>query len=359
MARDGTEGVKRVLLVKTSSLGDVIHLLPAVTEAKAVRPELCIDWLVEEAFAEVPAWHRGVSRVIPVGFRRWRGRRLAMLRSPEWATLRAELRGHRYDRVIDAQGLIKSVFLAWQARGRRSGFAAGSAREPLASVGYRQRIRVAKGLHAVERLRRLLAAALGYVVGESPPDYGLGERLATVPLAERRDSLLLLHGTTWANKAWPEPHWAELGRRAVAAGVGVELPWGTESERLRAERIAEGCGGEVLPRASLTDLLERMARSRAVVGVDSGLVHLAAAADVPGVALFGPTDPALTGPWGGRLQRLAADLGCAPCGRRACRSAEPVRMAGGTALEPPCLASLTPDRVWQALAPRLVGERAA
>ena len=343
----------RILLVKTSSLGDVVHLLPALTEAAAQRPDVRFDWLVEEAFAEIPAWHPAVSRVIPVAFRAGRRAPLQFWRDGYWQAFTERLRQHQYDLIIDAQGLLKSALLASRAIGRRAGPDMGSAREPLAALSYGRRLPVPRGVHAVERLRHLLAGAFGYEVGSEPPDYGLDARVSDLQREHgaQRDEVLLLHGTTWLDKHWPEPHWRELARRLRADGLRAVLPWGNDAERARAERIAQAADGEVLNKGPLATLFERMALARAVVGVDSGLLHMAAAAGVPGIGLYGPTDPARTGTWGGRIRDLQANLSCIPCLSRRCLSVEPVRVdqATGTALEPPCLGALLPAGVGQAL----------
>ena len=351
-------GIGRVLLVKTSSLGDLVHLLPALTEAAAQHPDLRFDWLVEEAFAEIPAWHPAVAGVIPVNLRHWRREPVAAWRDGRWQRFVERLRGHDYELVVDAQGLLKSAFLAGRARGLRAGPDFGSAREPLAALSYHRRLAVPPELHAVTRMRRLLGLALGHVPDpEHWPGYGLEARLASLRAEHDSDDdrVLLLHGTSWANKHWPEPHWIELARRLRSRGLVPALPWGSEAERTRAERIATAADGEVLPRTDLASLFRTIALARGLVGVDSGLVHLAAATDTPGVALYGPTDPARTGVVGGCITSLAADFPCAPCLRRVCRSGEPPRIdpASGSALEPPCMAGLTPARVERALLERM------
>jgi heptosyltransferase-1 len=346
----------RILLVKTSSLGVVVHLLPALTEAAAERPGARFDWLVESGFAEIPAWHPSVARVIPVDFRAWRRTPVAVRRDGRWDAFLDDLRRVHYDLVIDAQGLIKSAFLASRALGRRAGPDAASAREPLAALAYGRRLPMPKGLHAVERLRVLLGGALGYGPRASAPGYGLDARVEAVRAegAGGPDEVVLLHGTTWGTKHWPEAHWRDLAARLAADGLGVAVPWGNEAERARAERIAAAGDGEVVPRGGLAPLFERLVRARGVVGTDSGLVHLAAATGTPGVALYGPTDPVRTGPWGGRVQPLAARLGCAPCLSRTCRSEAPTTVdADGEALEPPCLAGLAPATVHARLRRRM------
>ena len=332
----------RVLIVKTSSLGDVLHTLPAVTEAAAARPELMFDWVVEPAFAEVPAWHPAVGRIIEAPLR-------ALRRRPDrgaLAGLAEALRARPYDRVIDAQGLIKSAVLTRLARGRRGGFDFASVRERPAALCYADRIAVPRTLHAVERLRRLFAALLDYPLAAERPDHGLDARVASLRRVRVTEEVLLLHGTSWPDKHWPEAHWVDLATRLAAEGHAVRVPFGSEIERGRAERIAEAGRGELVPHGSLAALLERLAQARGAVGVDAGPLHVAAAAGVPAVALYGPTDPARTGPWSPRIQVLRGGLSCEPCLARRCASPRaPLRGADGGALEPPCLGRITPGAV--------------
>jgi heptosyltransferase I len=309
----------------------VIHTLPALTDAAAARPAVRFHWLVEEGCSEVPAWHPAVEEVIPVALRRWRRAPIAAWRSGEPRRLRERLRAEAYDLVLDAQGLLKSALLARLARGPRAGLDRRSAREPLASAWYDRAIAVPKGLHAVERLRRLFAAALGYDLPSSAPDYAIRLPATAGPAAP--PYLVLLHGTTWPSKHWPEAYWIELARLAREAGYGVRLPWGNEGEHQRAGRIAAG-GGVVLPRLGLTALAGELAGAAGVVGVDSGLAHLAAALGVPAVTLYGPTRTDLTGALGRRQTNLAADYPCAPCLRRECRAADRAPP------QPPCFRSL-------------------
>lgn len=335
-----------VLLVKTSSLGDLIHTFPALTDARRALPDVRFDWLVEEAFREVPAWHPAVDRVLTYALRRWRRDWRRSWRRGEFAAFDAELRRDRYDQVLDAQGLLKSALPAWRARGPVAGLDRRSAREPLASRLYRQRIGVPRDLHAIERNRRLFAAALGYGVPTGSADYGLHFPVVREPEHPR---LVLLHGTTWPSKHWPEPYWAELADLAGRAGFAVELPWGGPEDRLRAERIIGAAGhGQLLPQLGLTRLAERLACATGVVGVDSGLAHLAAALGTPAVTLYGPTRTGLTGALGPHQCNLQADFACAPCMQRDCTFAAD---AAGIPrpLRPPCFGRLPPARVWEAL----------
>ena len=287
----------KVLVVKTSSMGDVIHTLPALTDAARALPGIRFDWVVEEAFAEIPAWHEAVDRVIPVALRRWRKSPLSALRSGEWSAYRTKLRSVTYDAVIDAQGLIKSALLVTRlARGPRYGLDAQSAREPIAARLYDRRIAVARNQHAVERVRQLFARSLGYPVPQARGDFGIArhfERSAGAPY------LMFLHATTRDEKHWPESYWAELAAIAGQQGWTVRLLWNTAQEHQRAERLADLAGNiEVLPRLTLSQVAGELAGASGIVSVDTGLSHLAAALDRPNVILFGPTDPGLVGGYG-------------------------------------------------------------
>ena len=304
----------RILVVKTSSLGDLVHMLPALSDAAKVIPNLRVDWVAEEGFAAVPAWHPAVARVIPVAVRRWRKTLLSKATWRELGMARAAMRETRYDAVIDTQGLLKSAVLARLAQGEHWGYDRHSIREPLASLSYDQRARVPRDLHAIERNRRLMAAALGYGMEDLPLDYGLAglaERLAphvganlfAQDLANVRINshlqkayVLALHGTSRVDKEWPEADWIAVGHALAQNGRALLLPWGNAREKERAERIAAAVPtAQVLPRLGLDELAAIIACADAVLGVDTGLMHVAAALRKPGLALFPATLPALTG----------------------------------------------------------------
>ena len=299
-----------VLFIKTSSLGDVIHHMPALAEARRRRPDARFAWVVEEAFAPLVRLHRAVDEVVPVASRRWRH---ALLRGATWREVRAfthAVRARVYDDVIDTQGLLRTAVISRLARGRRHGYDSASIREPLAARFYDVRHRVARDLHAIERNRALTGLALGYAP-EGAIDFGLDRvALAGAPGAPYA---ILLHATARAPKQWPEERWVALGRALAARGLDLLLPWGTEPERERSERIARQVpGARVAERRPLDALARRVAGAQFVIGVDTGLLHLAAALGVPLVGIFVGSEPGLTGPRGGGPIAIVGGKGAMP-----------------------------------------------
>ncbi|HEX5066526.1 MAG TPA: lipopolysaccharide heptosyltransferase I [Myxococcota bacterium] len=284
--------MRRILFVKTSSLGDVVHHCPAVTDAARHFPGAVIDWVVEEAFAAIPPMHPAVRRALPVALRRWRRSLWSPASWSEMRRFRRQLGGERYDAVIDTQSLVKSALIASAAEGVRHGLDRASAREPLAARFYDVAHAVPKGQHAVERNRQLVAAALGYAV-EGAPDYGLKKS----PAHGSGEHAVFLTMTSRADKLWPEERWIALGR---ALGRRVVLPWGSDGERERATRIRDALGSDatVPARMTLAELAALFAGAHCVVGTDTGLTHLAAAMGARTVGLYGGSDPALTGLYG-------------------------------------------------------------
>lgn len=330
-----------VLLVKMSSLGDVVHALPAVSDA--ARAGFTFDWVVEESFAAIPARHPGVRDVIPIGWRRWRSNLLG--NRSELSGFFKNLRSRHYDQILDAQGLIKSgVVAALADGGLRSGFSRASAREGLASAFVQRRIDVARNQHAIDRLRQLFAAALGYRLDDNPARFDIG---GTFDRSANPNRCVLLHGTTWSSKHWPEPMWCALAARLRAASWEVDLPWGNPTEWQRAQRIAASApGARVLDAMTVQELLAVIDSSKLVVGVDSGLTHLAGALGVPTIVLYGSTSAALTGCRGDRVTNLQSDFDCAPCLSRECSYQGQPQRWRDEAATPACYAQLNPERVF-------------
>jgi heptosyltransferase-1 len=285
-----------ILFIKTSSLGDVIHHMPALTEAHRRLPGARFTWLVEEAFAPLVRLHPAVSAVIPVAARRWR----RGLHSPAvWretiAAVRA-IRAHAYDEIVDTQGLFRSAVMTRLARGRRHGYDAQSIRERAASRLYDVRHRVSHDQHAIARNRMLTGLALGYTP-DGPIDFGFDrQKLAGNAGASYA---VLLHATARPEKEWPEASWIALGQALKGRAASFILPWGNEAERARSERIASAVTAARVPEWQSLDAVARLiAGASFVVGVDTGLLHLAAALGVPLTAIFVGSEPGLTGPMG-------------------------------------------------------------
>jgi len=288
--------MKRILIVKTSSLGDVVHNLPVVSDIRRRFPDALIDWVVEEPYAPLVRLHSAVRRIVPVALRRWRQRLLDRVTWREIGEFRRFLRTERYDAIIDTQGLFKSALIARAAKGRHHGFDAGTAREPFAARFYDVTHHVERSQHAVSRNRALSAAALDYRV-EEPIDYGIVMPGPVTPPA--RPYAVLLHGSSRSDKLWAEAAWTELGRALAARGLACVLPWGSDDEHKRSERIAQDLGrAEVPDRQPLDRLAVLLGKAAAVVGVDTGLTHLAAALGRPVAAIYCGTDPSLTGVYG-------------------------------------------------------------
>ena len=285
--------MSRALIIRPSSLGDIVHALPIVHDIRRSRPDVAIDWVAEEAFAPLVAMHRGVDRVIPVALRRWRHTLLERATWREAAAFRRELAQVRYERVLDLQEQVKGALLAWLARGPVHGPDRASIREPVASLSYRHRHRIDPMQHLIDRCRQLAAAAFGYIP-EGPPHF----ELVPPALLDGPDApyAIFVHATSRADKRWPDAHWRALIAHFTQSGLAVLLPWGTSEEAARSARLAEAIpGAAVCARRELPELAALLARAEIVCGVDTGLVHLAAALGAPTVALFVATDPRLAG----------------------------------------------------------------
>lgn len=297
----------RVLLIKMSSLGDVVHALAAVTDAARAKPGIHFDWVVEEAYREIPKWHPAVGRTILSPLRRWRKSLVQTLRTGEWKRFREELRREHYDLALDAQGLLKSAFVGLQARGDLCGRSASTAREPAAALLYTKRIRVNRELTEVEQLRDLFAKTLGYEKPRTAAEFGIDRQQFS--RVRKGDYALLLHGAAWETKLWPEERWFQVGQRIREAGLDLLLPWGSDAERERAERIAGKTGGEVLAQMTIAELAKVIAHAAFAVGLDTGLTHIAIALGVRTVTLYGPSVPVYDGIAGGGLVNLCSTKG--------------------------------------------------
>lgn len=323
----------RVLLIKLSSMGDVIHTLPALTDAQQAIPEIKFTWLVEEGFAEIPAWHSAVAQVIPV---KMRGRDLRQV----WTAIK-QLRAQKFDLVLDAQGLIKSALLARLTGAKQiAGLAYRSCREPVASFLYNKTYVVEKNQHAIDRVRQLFAQALHY----STPNTVASYNLAVQKNSQAYPYVFFLHGTTWDSKHWPEAYWLQLIDLVTAHGYKVKVTWATPEQRQRAQKFADYSEDVImLPHLTIAEAAVELNNASGVVAVDTGFAHLAAALDKPVIALFGSTDIRKSGAQGINSLNLQSKFSCAPCMQRTCS------FTGASSVQPACMQELAPQKVWQLL----------
>ena len=335
----------RVLIVKTSSLGDIVHTFPAVSDAVRAIKDIRFDWVVEEDFAQMPSWHPAVDRVIPSAIRRWRKSLIKVWFSGEWKNFVTQLTAHEYDAVIDAQGLIKSAWLTGKTRGEKHGLDRQSAREPLAASFYDQQYRIDRQQHAIPRLRQLFSQVLGYSLDGLPLHYGLS---IAADESIKKNTILFLHGTTWHSKRWPAAFWAALAQRVMDAGYEILIAAGNPQEQEFAGQIAgESAAIKVITGKSVDEISQVIKAVSGVVAVDTGLAHLATGLGVPTVALHGATHAELTGLLGNGQRSLQASIDCSPCLQRRCpKLSESVLIA-------PCTETLTADDAWQALQEKL------
>lgn len=337
----------RVLVIKMSSMGDILHTLPALTDAAKKIPNIQFDWVVEQSFAEIPAWHPRVNKVIPIAFRRLRKTPFKSFFGKEWRNFLKELRQTKYDLVIDAQGLLKSAFINMFTRGKSAGLDYQSAREGFASIGHQKKITVNPNQHAVTRMRELFAKALDYSL-DLPLDYGISATQFLSLNQVKEKFVLFFHGTTWQTKLWPVNYWKELAHLLNQRGLKVFLTFGNEEEKQRAEEIAKNNDNvTVLSKMSLKEVTQLMAAATAIVSVDTGLGHVAAALSVPTISLYGPTDAKLTGTMGNKQTHLQANFPCAPCLKRTCTYQD------ASDERPACFVTLPPALVLSYLEPML------
>lgn len=303
----------RILIVKTTSMGDVIHALPVLHDIRTHCPHMVIDWMVEEPFADLVRANDRVNEIVPVNLRKWRKKGLKFT-IQRWKELRDSLADRKYDLIIDLQGLIKSAILAKAARGPLAGPGFGYAKEGIAALFYSKRAGWDPQAHAVERLRELAAGLMDYRLSGPPVFYKWVDKAGrhsahrhaaqhhevhhrhphhshAEPADQQADhskqEIWFLHATARDEKKWPLVNWREMAHRMSDMGYTICLPWGSDAERGQAEAIAKGIDHvQVLPRMGLGDLQARLQTASLVVGVDTGITHLAAALYLPMVALF-------------------------------------------------------------------------
>ena len=284
----------RILLIKTSSLGDVIHNLPVVNDMHAHLPNVQIDWVVEESFADIPRLHPQVNQVFTVAMRRWKKHIFSKKTWHEITKFKKLIQKNQYDAIIDTQGLLKSALITRCANGVKHGYDKSSIRESLASYFYDKTYHISYQQHAVTRNRALVALSLGFAAPTNAPDYGISAPKCALTLPEKY--IIALHSTSRNSKLWPTQYWADLGKQLAQQNLSLVLPWASDAEHLRAQAIAQQVtGSTVLPQLNIHALSGVIASATAAIGVDTGLSHLAAALNRPTVAIYTDTMPVLTG----------------------------------------------------------------
>jgi len=281
-----------------SSLGDVVHNMPVIADIRRRHPDAQIDWLVEESFIDLVELVDGVRRAIPFSLRRWRKRLFSPENWREISAFRRALVAEKYDLVIDCQGLIKTAWVASWARGPLVGLANrtdGAGFEWPVRFFYGRRVPIPPRTHVVERTRQLVAGAMGVPMPQPTDDidFGLDTRRASLALSALGLNLpvpyvVFVHATSRADKQWPDTAWIELGQSLVRRGASIVLPWGSDAERETSERLARefGAAAIVPPRLSLPAVVGLIDGAAATVGVDTGLVHIAAALKRPTIELY-------------------------------------------------------------------------
>ncbi len=276
-------------------MGDIIHCLPVIADIRSHIPEARIDWVVEDSFADIPCMCPNINQVVPVAVRRWRKHIFSKKTWYEIASFKRSL--SRYDAVIDCQGLTKSALISLLVKGVRHGFDWHSGRDPFASIFYAKKHAVSLQQDAVARNRELVAHALGYAKPINVPNYGISHRPEALMDINLQDNYVLtLHGTSRDSKVWPIQNWIELGKALAKKNLNLVLPWANDTELQRANEIANQLeSAKVLPKLSIAQLAPIINQARAAIGVDTGLTHLAAALDIPTIAIYTDSDPALNG----------------------------------------------------------------
>lgn len=333
----------RILFVKLTSMGDLIHALPALTDASRAFPGIDIDWVIDKHFSEIALWHPAVKKVIPTQHRYWRKHFRESLKNGEISQFLKSLREQKYDLVIDGQASMKSAIVTLLSRGPRHGLDKASASERMASLVYQKRYSISKELHAVQRLRLLFSQVLHYPCPQGAPDFNIKSYpFPALKFVLPKPYLVFVHNASWPSKLWPEKYWRRLIELAQSMDFHVLLPWGNQAEKTRAERICAGyTNALVLPFCSLSEHARILQGAAGAICGDTGLCHLAAALDVPSVTLYGSTDPDQIGTTGLNQQHILSPFACVKCYQYKCN------YGGQKHPDALCALEIKPETVWE------------
>jgi len=329
-------------------MGDLMHALPALTDAQNACPGISFDWVVDEAFSEVPSWHPSVKNIYKSAHRRWKKHFLSSLASGEFSGFYKTINKNRYDLIIDAQNNVKSSVISFLRKGNIHGMDKDSVAEQPAYLAYKYRHFIDKRQHAIQRQRQLFADVIGYDLPAGKPEYGMRENIFQHENSELdKPFIFLVHNASWTTKLWPEQHWDALIKSAGQEGYNVVLPGGSHEELKRANEFASRHDNAIaLPRMSLSELGGVIRKASGAVCCDTGLAHLTAIIGTPAITLYGPTSVELIGTTGDNQEQLGAGLpqfSCAPCYKRSCN------FSGRAESMSACMNAFNPDMVWKKL----------
>lgn len=335
----------RVLLVKLTSMGDLVHALPALTDAMQRVPDVSFDWVIDKNFSEVATWHPAVSNIFKTSHRSWRKHPWQFIKNGEITGFLRTLRQQKYDLVIDGQTNTKSAITMMLTRGTRCGYDKDSVREWIAHFAYQKKFNVPKDMHAILRLRQLFSQIFQYSCPETNPDYGIQNYPFPTPSFELPfPYLVFVHNASWSSKLWPLNYWHSLIEYAAAEHLNVLLPWGNESEKQRAEQLCVGHNNAyVLPFCSLSEHAWILQHAMGAVCSDTGLSHIAAALNVPSVTMYGSTSVKLIGTTGLNQKHIVTPFPCSVCYKHDCNYDNKEHR------DPPCLLAIKPEMLWQQL----------
>jgi len=337
----------KVLIIKLTSMGDLMHALPAITDAARAMPEIEFDWVVDQGFADVALWHPNVKSVIKTAHRQWRKNPITAWQDGRLSKFYRQLNAQHYDVVIDLQSNLKSAVVSFLNKGKISGLDKNYCRERPAHWAYHYRYKVNLQQHSIEKMRELMAQALNYALPKTAADYGVDLTAYALPKLDFElpsRYLVFVHNASWLTKLWPLVSWQKLVLLATGQGYSVLLPCGNDTEYKRAQQIASvSARAFALPRLGLNNVAAIMLRAQGAICSDTGLAHLAAVVNVPAVTIYGATDTDLIGTYGQQQQHIVSNMGCSPCYKRHCSNEQAINK------EPVCMDNISVDQVWYRL----------
>lgn len=343
--------MKKILLIKITSMGDLIQMLPALTDATTAIPGIRFDWVAEESFKDIPHLHPSIDSVIALPYRRWKKNKIQAIQSGEVTAFVKQLRSQSYDMVLDMQSNLKSAAVSLLTKGKRVGLDKNSVREYGAHFVYHQTIAINRQQNHAQRLRQMLATWLDYPLPQTPADYGIAKHLLPELDFYIPDKFVFITPiASVSNKLWPEIFWQEVISEVVRSGYDVILPSWSQAEKERVLRLQNHNPHiHLLPQLNLREKASVIARAAAAISLDTGLSHLAAALGVPNVCLYGPGNFKTCGTLGDRQIHVSAKSpSCSPCGSTRCT------YTGATTNQTACMESISPQEVLAAFHALLV-----